>query len=392
MTMKNVAPSSTDYLGHAEDRPAVPHSQTASKTIIQSADDVDSMFTHAPVSLWEEDFSEVKRSFDQLRRNGIEDLGMYLKKHPDQVLVLARMVRVVRVNKETLALYEAASPAEFREGLSRIFNKDSFEVFKKELIAFWKGRTSFTSEAVNLALSGVSMNILIHAHIPPVYEQTWDKVYIAITDITAIKDSTQNIAASEQKYRSVFDTTQTAIVLVDLTSGIIIEANKCAKKILGASNGELSGLHIADLVNSGEQKLVRSYLSYQEEQPSLSGQVFHISSKDGSKTSVMVNANKIELNDAKILVLSFAPINSAAHMRPKRYHLNATLSKKLSQRECEILRQICNGNTSKVIAQHLYISEKTVRTHRARIMQKLDIHCVVDLVKFAMSNGHTQFH
>ncbi len=350
------------------------------------------MFTHAPVSLWEEDFSEVKRSFDQLRRNGIEDLGMYLKKHPQEVLAFARMVRIVRVNNETLALYEAASPAEFRKGLSLIFNKDSFEVFKKELIAFWKGRTSFMGEAVNLTLSGVSKNILFHAHILSGCEQTWEKVYIAITDITAIKNSTQNIAASEQKYRSVFDTTQTAIVLVDLTSGIIIEANKCAKKILGASNGELSGLHIADLVDSREQKLIRSYLSYQEKRPSLSGQVLHFSSKDGSKTSVMVNANKIELNDAKILALSFAPIDSAVHMRHKRDHLNATLSKKLSQRECEILRQICNGNTSKIIAQHLYISEKTVRTHRSRIMQKLDTHCVVDLVKFAMSNGLAQLH
>jgi DNA-binding NarL/FixJ family response regulator len=64
--------------------------------------------------------------------------------------------------------------------------------------------------------------------------------------------------------------------------------------------------------------------------------------------------------------------------------------KKITQREREILRLICSGKTSRAIAQHLCISDKTVDTHRARIMQKLDTHCVVDLVKLAMANGLAQ--
>ena len=66
------------------------------------------------------------------------------------------------------------------------------------------------------------------------------------------------------------------------------------------------------------------------------------------------------------------------------------LGKKLTQREREILKLICNGKTSRVIAQQLSISDKTVETHRSRIMQKLDKHCVVDLVKFAITNGLAQ--
>jgi hypothetical protein len=100
------------------------HSQTTSReSFIQSADDADGMFTHAPVSLWEEDFSEVKRRLDQLKRDSIEDLRKHFKQHPDEVLSLARMVRIVRINNETLALYDAAGPVEFQKGLSQIFNK-----------------------------------------------------------------------------------------------------------------------------------------------------------------------------------------------------------------------------------------------------------------------------
>jgi PAS domain S-box-containing protein len=350
------------------------------------------MFTHAPVSLWEEDFSEVKRRFDQLKRNGVEDLRKHFKKHPEEVLSLARMVRIVRVNKETLALYDAAGPVEFREGLSPIFNKDSYEIFKEELMAFWKGRTSFTSEAITLTLSGSSKNVIIHVIIPPGFEQTWAKVYVAITDITAIRDSIRNLVVSEQKYRSVFYTTQTAIVLADATSGMIVEANKSAKRLLGASSGELAGLHIADLVHSEEQKLVRVLMSHQAEWSGLSGQVLHVCPKNGNKTPVMVTANTIEVNDTTVIALSFTQIETAALEKRKRNYPHAGLRKKLTQREREILKLICSGKTSRVIAQYLSISDKTVETHRTRIMQKLDKHCVVDLVKFAMSNGLAQLH
>jgi PAS domain S-box-containing protein len=367
-----------------------PHStsqNTSGNYVIQSMDDADGMFMYAPVSLWEEDFSEVKRRLDHLKRSGVEDLRKHFKKNPEEVLALARIVRIVRVNNETLALYEAAGPVEFREGLSPIFNKDSFEVFKEELLAFWKGRTSFSGEAINLTLTGTSKNILIHMIIPPGFEHTWAKVYVAIMDITAIRDSMRNITASEQKYRNLFDTTQTATVIVDATSGMIVEANKSAKRLLGASSGELAGLHLADLVHPEEQKLVRALMGHQDERPSLSGQVLHVCPRNGNKTPVMVTANTIEVNGMTVIALSFAQIDAAAPAKRKGNYPHAGLRKKLSPRECEILRHICSGNTSRAIAQHLSISEKTVRTHRTRIMQKLDMHCVADLVKFSMAAG-----
>lgn len=360
------------------------------ETGILPVDDADAVFTHAPVSLWEEDFSELKKQIDQLKKNGVEDLRKHFKKHPEEVLSLARIVRIVRVNNETLRLYDAAGPVEFQEGLSPIFNKDSFEVFKEELMAFWKGRTSFTSEAINLTLTGTSKNILIHAVIPPGFEQTWARVYIAITDITAIKDSQRNLAASEKKYRIVFDALQTAIVLADMSSGIIIEANKSAKRLFGASNGELTGIHLADLVHGEEQYRLRALLRLHPDQPGLAGQVIHVRHKSNGSIPVLATTGTIEINDENVIVVTFTPAAVAAPMRSTERKVRAFpagTGKKLTQREREILRLICSGKTSRAIAQHLCISDKTVETHRAKIMQKLDTHCVVDLVKFAMSNG-----
>jgi DNA-binding CsgD family transcriptional regulator len=56
----------------------------------------------------------------------------------------------------------------------------------------------------------------------------------------------------------------------------------------------------------------------------------------------------------------------------------------LTSRESEIVSGIAAGMSSKVLARKLSISPKTVDTHRARAMKKLDAHNVVDLVRYAL--------
>jgi DNA-binding NarL/FixJ family response regulator len=59
----------------------------------------------------------------------------------------------------------------------------------------------------------------------------------------------------------------------------------------------------------------------------------------------------------------------------------------LTRREKEILAQVSKGLTSKQIADSLKISSRTVESHRARIMEKLSIHNVAGLVKYAMQKN-----
>jgi two-component system, NarL family, response regulator NreC len=59
----------------------------------------------------------------------------------------------------------------------------------------------------------------------------------------------------------------------------------------------------------------------------------------------------------------------------------------LTLREEEILQLIAEGNTSRQIADKLCIGIKTVETHRWHLMQKLEIHDLVGLVKYAIKRG-----
>ncbi len=55
----------------------------------------------------------------------------------------------------------------------------------------------------------------------------------------------------------------------------------------------------------------------------------------------------------------------------------------LTRREREIMDMIVEGKTGKVMASTLHISEKTVQTHRARVMEKMRAQSVAELVKMA---------
>jgi two-component system response regulator NreC len=60
---------------------------------------------------------------------------------------------------------------------------------------------------------------------------------------------------------------------------------------------------------------------------------------------------------------------------------------RLSEREHEILRLLALGHTNQEIAGQLYLSVRTVETHRAHIMQKLRIQTRAELVRYALEQG-----
>ena len=59
----------------------------------------------------------------------------------------------------------------------------------------------------------------------------------------------------------------------------------------------------------------------------------------------------------------------------------------LSQREQEVLRRVAQGYNNRQIAEHLYLSVKTVESYKARAMEKLKLHSRVDLVRYAVQHG-----
>lgn len=60
---------------------------------------------------------------------------------------------------------------------------------------------------------------------------------------------------------------------------------------------------------------------------------------------------------------------------------------KLSERELDIIRNLSDGLSSTQIADKLFISMHTVKTHRKNILKKLDLHSSSELIQYAINNG-----
>jgi len=73
----------------------------------------------------------------------------------------------------------------------------------------------------------------------------------------------------------------------------------------------------------------------------------------------------------------------------KRVYKGESQGKPLSQREIQILSLVANGYTNKEIANELAISVKTVETHKANSMQKLDLKSRAEIVDYARFRGWT---
>ena len=68
---------------------------------------------------------------------------------------------------------------------------------------------------------------------------------------------------------------------------------------------------------------------------------------------------------------------------------NADTRSPLTPREREILKLVADGKQNKEIAEYLNMSVKTVEGHRQNIIQKLDLHTVAELTKYAIREGIT---
>ena len=163
---------------------------------IDPSDDA-KMFDIAPVSLWIEDYSAVRALFEQWRAVGVTDVKAFLATSPERVRQCAQRIRVLKVNRKTLSLFGARDLDHLMANLDRVLRDDTFKSHIQELAQLWDGQTTFSSDTVNYTLAGERLDIQLHGTILPGHEQSWDRVMIAIEDVTGREKARRRLIDSE---------------------------------------------------------------------------------------------------------------------------------------------------------------------------------------------------
>jgi PAS domain S-box-containing protein len=161
------------------------------------------VFENSPVSIWEEDFSEIKKLFDDLKSKGITDIEKYFELHPEVIQKYAKLVKIVDVNQSALVLHEASSKKDLMTNLVHTFTEKSFKTFRKELVCIWNGCTEMTSDTVIKTLDGKRQDVTVYFSVCPGYENTLSKILVSLIDITERKQAIEAIRKQEQKFRSL---------------------------------------------------------------------------------------------------------------------------------------------------------------------------------------------
>ncbi len=94
---------------------------------------------------------------------------------------------VTDVNQATLDLFAARDKDHLLKNLHKVFQNETQQTFRHQLLELWDGNIQHNCEAVNYALDGSIRHVLLHFAVFPGFEDDWGMVQLALTDITARK-------------------------------------------------------------------------------------------------------------------------------------------------------------------------------------------------------------
>jgi diguanylate cyclase (GGDEF)-like protein len=152
-----------------------------------------SLYDNAPVALWEQDWSAVRRALIELETSGVEDVQAWLHNNPSQLERLAALVRITDVNAAALSQVGAVAGKKDLSALTLAQICNSMACFARTLGALAKGAHMFVCEAGYLRLDGVARLNELTLLVMPGHEHSLDFVIVSTVDITERKRANEEL-------------------------------------------------------------------------------------------------------------------------------------------------------------------------------------------------------
>ena len=207
------------------------------------------LFEHSPISLWEEDFSEVKRHIEAIRQSGVTDFHAFFESHPQVLIECIGEIKVLDVNTATLVLMHAADKNQLIGNLQQVFGADASEGFVDEFVSIAEGHVEFAWVSVNYTLDGQKLTVSLRRSATPGFEDTLEKMLISVVDITASKQAEEALRESEERFHKAFEEGPIGMAMAGFAGGPFISVNAAFCRMLGYTEEELLRLSFVDITH-----------------------------------------------------------------------------------------------------------------------------------------------
>jgi len=232
-----------------------------------------SLFNHSPVSLWEEDFSEVKKYLDSLVESGVSDLRAHFGEHPSALIQCLTLAKVVDVNDATLRMYKARDVTEFATRMGEVVDPAYYLEFAESALSLYEGDTFFEREVKNRTLTGEPLDVVVRAFVAPGHEATMSRVLVSIMDMTRRKQAEEALRKHEEQALHA----QRMEAIGRLAGGVAHDFNNLLTTIAGytgilldsAPIGERGRVELQHILRAAEQgaSLTRQLLAFGRKEP-----------------------------------------------------------------------------------------------------------------------------
>lgn len=203
---------------------------------------------------------------------------------------------------------------------------------------------------------------------------------IIVDDHQMLIDGIKSLLKSDKRFEVVGETTKSpdAIELTNTFQPDILLSD--------IDMPDMNGIELTKLLKSVFPSLHVLVLSMHNDRTMIAEAV-----NAGASGYILKNTGKEELVSALIKIyhggMFFSDDVAAEMMRPAEPVKSTNNMANLTIRELEIVKLIAEEYNNAQIADKLFISERTVETHRKNILRKTNTHNVLGLVKYAMENG-----
>lgn len=205
------------------------------------------LFENTPVSIWEEDFSGIRDYFAELRAQGVEDLAAWLEQHPGEVDRASGLVEIKGVNRAALALLGLDESDCLLGSFTRIFKRETRDIFARELVGLWNGVSRMCIAHKGRRKDGTTYDYLLNMYVPcDKGDLDLDSVIVAITDVSELKRAQ---ALREEVDRMARHDLRTPLNLVIGMPEVVREKGVTPEQRMLLASIEEAGYRMLEMIN-----------------------------------------------------------------------------------------------------------------------------------------------